>query len=97
MILEKAPDRVPFLLHKGPNFGLSSSRLAFVGALTERPCSEMLRIRRKWGEMVGLYRRAINDRPYYIIDTLFNKRQFVRRMFFSERGNCVLIFTEKNV
>ena len=37
----------------------------------------MLRIRRKWGEMVGLYRRAINDRPYYIIDTLFDKRQFV--------------------
>ena len=27
--------------------------------------------------MVGLYRRAINDRPYYIIDTLFDKRQFV--------------------
>ena len=26
--------------------------------------------------MVGLYRRAINDRPYYIIDTLFDKRQF---------------------
>ena len=27
--------------------------------------------------MVGLYRRAINDRPYYIIDTLFDKRQFI--------------------
>ena len=26
--------------------------------------------------MVGLYRRAINDRPYDIIDTLFDKRQF---------------------
>ena len=57
------------------NFSLASCRLAFVGALTERPCSEMLRIRRKWGEMVGLYRRAINDRPYYIIDTLFDKQQ----------------------
>ena len=35
-----------------------------VGALSERPCSEMLRIRWKLGEMATVCCRAIDDRPY---------------------------------
>ena len=36
--------------------------------------------------MVGLYRRAINDRPYDIIDTPFDKRQFIRESKRQETG-----------
>ena len=41
--------------------------------------------------MVGVYRRAINDRPYYIIDTLFDKWQFYRK------NRCAFMITEQRL
>ena len=43
-----------------------------VGAVIDRPCREMLRIRREVGEIGRLYRiRAIGDRPYEWIGTFY--------------------------
>ena len=50
-----------------------------VGAATRRPRSSMSRIRLHLGEMVTLYRRAADSRPYIHAVTSCVKFQFVRQ------------------
>jgi len=51
--------------------------IEYVGALSERPCGKMLRIRRKSGEKVPPCCRAIDDRPYIHAIRWYFKFQFV--------------------
>jgi len=58
-----------------------------IGAIIDRPCNEMLRIRRKWGAMGTLYRRALTERPYIHAITWRFKFQFTVLVSDGLKGN----------